>query len=347
MELRPVRNPPNPWATTEVEYLEGDAPGARLRVYEDHTKEILARNDSPDLGFRWSVNPYRGCFHACIYCYARPTHEYLSFGAGTDFERTIVVKPRAPELLREAFEKKAWAGELILFSGNTDCYQPLEASYRLTRACLEVCAEYKNPIGLITKAPLVERDIDVLERLAKVARLHVTVSIPFWDVEKARAMEPYVATPERRVHIIQKLAARGIPVGVNVAPVIPGLGDEEIGDVLAAARDAGATHAGCIVLRLPGPVKQVFEERLRERLPLRADKVLRRVREMRGGMLYDPRFGKRQTGEGPYAEAISRLFEETCRRLGFETSVARLAEPPPTTFERPGVPKGKIQLNLF
>jgi DNA repair photolyase len=347
MELRPVRNPPNPWATTDVEYLEGDEPGARLRVYEDHTKEILASNDSPDLGFRWSLNPYRGCFHACVYCYARPTHEYLSFGSGTDFDRKIVVKPRAPELLREALEKKSWAGELILFSGNTDCYQPLEASYRLTRACLEVCAEYKNPIGLITKAPLVERDIDVLERLAKVARLHVTVSIPFWDVEKARAMEPYVATPERRVHIIQKLAARGIPVGVNVAPVIPGLGDEEIGDVLAAARDAGATHAGCIVLRLPGPVKHVFEERLRERLPLRAEKVLRRVREMRGGMLYDPRFGKRQTGEGPYAEAISRLFEQTCRRLGFETSVARLADPPATTFERPAVPKGKVQLNLF
>src|SRR6201993_2381497 len=165
MLLRPVENPPNPWASTEVEYLDGDAPGARLTVLEDHTRQILSKNDSPDVGFSWSVNPYRGCFHACAYCYARPSHEYLGLGAGTDFERKITVKPNAPQLLREAFERPSWKGDLIAFSGVTDCYQPLEASYRLTRGCLEVCAEYRNPLGIITKSPLVERDVHVLARL--------------------------------------------------------------------------------------------------------------------------------------------------------------------------------------
>ena len=203
MLLRPVANPPNPFATTELEYLDGEPPGARLQVFEDHSRSILATNDSPDVGFKWSVNPYRGCFHACAYCYARPTHEYLSLGAGTDFDRKIVVKPHAAALLREAFEKPSWKGELVVFSGVTDCYQPLEASYALTRGCLEVCAEYKNPVGVITKSPLIERDIDVLTSLAEVADLSVTISIPFWDVDKARAIEPYVATPQRRMHTVE------------------------------------------------------------------------------------------------------------------------------------------------
>src|SRR5215469_9975366 len=197
--LRPVSNPPNPWLSSSVEYLD-EIPDARLEVYEDHSRSILAKNDSPDLGFTWSVNPYRGCFHACAYCYARPTHEYLSFGAGTDFERRIVVKPEAPALLREAFDRPSWKGELVVFSGVTDCYQPLEASYALTRGCLEVCAAYKNPAGIITKSPLIERDIDVLTDLARVARLTVTVSVPFGDPVQARAIEPFVATPERRLH---------------------------------------------------------------------------------------------------------------------------------------------------
>src|SRR5450631_1110172 len=167
----------------------------RLEVFVDSTRNILSKNDSPDVGFTWSVNPYRGCFHACAYCYARPTHEYLSFGAGTDFDRKIVVKPRAPELLRDTFERPSWRSDLVVFSGVTDCYQPLEASYRLTRGCLEVCALYKNPVAIITKSPLIERDIDVLVRLASVADLTVTISVPFWDVAKARAIEPYVATP--------------------------------------------------------------------------------------------------------------------------------------------------------
>ena len=210
---------------------------APLEVFEDHTRTILSRNDSPDVGFDWSVNPYRGCFHACAYCYARPSHEYLSFGAGTDFERKIVVKKHAPELLREAFDAPKWRGELVIFSGVTDCYQPLEASYRLTRGCLEVCAEYRNPAGIITKAPLIERDIDVLQELARVAHLSVMVSVPFWDEAKARAIEPFVTTPVRRMRTIERLARAGVRVGVMVAPIIPGLNDED--HRRGAARRAG------------------------------------------------------------------------------------------------------------
>jgi DNA repair photolyase len=346
--LRLVDNPPNPWLGAAVEYLPGEddeteAPIARLKVIEDRTRTIVAENDSPDLGFRWSLNPYRGCWHACSYCYARPRHELLGFGAGTDFERMIVVKPEAPALLREAFERPSWSGELVLFSGDTDCYQPLEASYRLTRACLEVCAEYRNPCAIITKAPLIERDVDVLIELAQVTDVGVTITVPFWDPAKAKAMEPYVATPQRRIKTIEALATAGIDVGVNVAPMIPGLGDEDIPLVLAAAAGAGATRAGFIFLRLPGPVADVFTRRLREALPLRADKVIARVREARGGKLYDARFGARQRGEGRYAEAARALFEATARRLGLRTGCP--ARSGAATFRRP--PKRGDQMRLF
>ena len=318
MKPIPLSNPPNPWASTDVVYLEG-APEVRLQVFEDHTRTILAKNDSPDVGFTWSVNPYRGCFHGCAYCYARPSHEYLGMGAGTDFDRKIVVKPEAPALLRRAFAKKSWRKETVVFSGVTDCYQPLEASYRLTRGCLEVCVEHGNPAGVITKSPLVERDVDVLTALTAAAAAHVTVSIPFWDAEKARAIEPAVATPQRRLHTIEKLARAGLSVGVNVAPIIPGLNDQDIPRVLAAAREAGAQSAGFVLLRLPGSVKDVFRERLRAALPLQAERVLHRIRETRGGELYDPRFGVRGRGEGNYALAIKTLFQATAARLGLAT----------------------------
>jgi DNA repair photolyase len=344
VQLRPVANPPNPYASSEIEYLDGENPGARLEVYEDHTRQILSKNDSPDVGFTWSVNPYRGCFHACAYCYARPSHEYLSFGAGSDFDRKIVVKPHAPELLREAFDKRTWRGETVVFSGVTDCYQPLEASYRLTRGCLEVCTEYKNPVGIITKSPLIERDVDVLVELSKVTSARVTISVPFWDPAKARAIEPYVATPLRRIHAIERLAKAGIAVGVNVAPIIPGLNDEEIGDILHAARAAGAAWAGRVLLRLPGPVKDVFEERVRAALPLRAEKILRRVKDTRGGKMYDARFGVRGVGEGPYADAIHALFEGTAKKLGFETREMGSEEEEPQTFARPERPGSQLEL---
>jgi DNA repair photolyase len=341
--LRPLANPPNPWATTDVEYLDGEAPLAELQVFEDHTKGILAHNDSPDVGFSWSVNPYRGCFHACSYCYARPSHEYLSFGAGTDFERKIVVKPHAPQLLREAFDEPKWKGELVVFSGVTDCYQPLEASYRLTRGCLEVCAEYRQPVGIISKAPLVERDIDVMQELTRSARFSIAVSCPFWDEKKARAIEPFVTTPARRIRTIELLAKAGIDVGVMVAPIIPGLNDEDMGEVLRAAAHAGATHAGMVLLRLPGPVADVFEQRLRAALPLRAERVLRRIRETRGGKLYDSRFAVRGRGEGPYAESIQALFEQTAQRFGLRTHrMGADLQEPASTFRRP-----RGQLALF
>lgn len=342
MELRPLSNPPNPWSSTEVEYFE-EVPPARLEVFLDHTRQILAQNDSPDIGFRFSVNPYRGCYHGCAYCYARPTHEYLSFGAGTDFERKIVVKPEAPALLREAFERPAWQGELVVFSGVTDCYQPLEASYRLTRRCLEVCAEYRNPVGIITKAPLIERDLDVLLELHQVTQVSVTVSVPIWDAAQARAIEPFVATPQRRIRTIEKLAGAGIPVGVNVAPLIPGLGDADMPKILAAAAAAGAQYAGTVFLRLPGSVSEVFETRLRQTLPLRAERILARVREARGGKLYNSQFGKRRVGEGQYADSTQNLFAATCARLGLNTGMQ--LEPAPTTFRRP--PKAGEQLALL
>jgi DNA repair photolyase len=336
--MRPIANPPNPWASAEVEYLEGSVPPAELVVYEDHTRSILSKNDSPDLSFDWSVNPYRGCYHGCAYCYARTTHEYLSFGAGTDFERKIVVKPAAPELLAEAFDARSWKGELVLFSGATDCYQPLEVSYRLTRACLEVCAAYRNPVAIVTKAPLIERDLDVLLELHRVTHLSISISVPFWDEENARAIEPYVATPRRRVKAIRALAEAGLDVGVNVAPVVPGLGDRDMARILEEARAAGARRACFSMMRLPGSVKATFEGALRSRLPLAADRVLHHVREVRGGGLDDSRFGARMSGEGPYAEALAALFRRLTAKLGYEERRPQ----GPTPFRRP-----TAQLSLF
>lgn len=343
MRPLPLANPKNPWAMTDVDYDDGEAPTQSLEIYQDQSRAILSKNDSPDLGFTYSVNPYRGCMHACAYCYARPTHEYLSFGAGTDFDRKIVIKKDAAKLLREAFDRKSWKGELVVFSGVTDCYQPLESTYRLTRACLEVCVEYKNPAHVVTKSPLVERDVDVLLALSKVASAGVSVSVPFWDEAKARAIEPFVTTPKRRVRIIERLAAAGVRVGVNVAPIVPGLSDEDMPAVLEAAAAAGATRAHYVLLRLPGPVKKVFEDRLRAALPLRAEKVLARLKEAHHGKLYDPTFGTRGVGEGPYAETIGALFRSTAARLGLEVTWKPEGETEPApTFARP-----TAQLRLF
>jgi DNA repair photolyase len=338
--IRPVSNPPNPWLSSGVAYLD-EVPDAKLEVYEDHTRRIIAHNDSPDVGFSYSVNPYRGCFHACSYCYARPTHEYLGLGAGTDFDRKITVKPKAPELLREAFEARSWKGDLLAFSGVTDCYQPLEAHYRLTRGCLEVCLEYRNPLGIITKSPLVERDIDLLVALSRVTDVGVSVSIPLFDATKARAVEPNVAPPTRRLRTIEALAKAGLDVGVNVAPLIPGLGDEDMVQILEAAATAGARRAGLIFLRLPGSVRAVFLERLHRDLPLREKRVIGRLRDARGGALNESRFGHRQHGVGPHASAIEALFQTTVRRLGLNAEERVRG---PTTFQRPSE---RRQLTLF
>lgn len=343
MKPQAIANPPNPWASSEVEYLE-EIPLAKVELYDDASQTILAKNDSPDVGFSYSVNPYRGCNHACAYCYARPSHEYLSWGAGTDFDTKIVVKRQAAALLRQQFDRPSWQGELVMFSGVTDCYQPTEATLRLTRSCLEVCAEYRNPVSIITKAPLVERDLDVLWQLHRDAHVHVMLSIPIWDQDMARAIEPGVATPKRRIKAIETLAKAGIPVGVMVAPIIPGVSDEGMAHVLEAARDAGATSAGYVLLRLPGSVKDVFEARVKQSLPLRAEKILHRVRETRGGKMYDSRFGVRGRGEGQYADAIELVFDSCVKRLGFNQGEQRYM-PKENTFKRP--PKVLPQMSLF
>ncbi len=341
MRPQAIANPPNPWASSEVEYLD-EIPLAKVELYDDASQTIVSKNDSPDIGFNYSVNPYRGCNHACAYCYARPSHEYLSWGAGTDFDTKIVVKREAARLLRAQFDRPSWKGELIMFSGVTDCYQPTEASLRLTRGCLEVCAAYRNPVAIVTKAPLIERDLDVLWQLHRDASVHVAISIPIWDPDLSRAIEPGVATPQRRIKTIERLAKAGIPVGVMVAPIIPGVSDEGMAHVLEAARDAGATSAGYVLLRLPGSVKDVFETRIRAALPLRAEKILHRVRETRGGKLYDATFGTRGRGEGQYADAIEQVFDSCVKRLGFGKE--RWAERP-ASFRRP--PRLEPQLALF
>ena len=249
-----------------------------------------------------------------------------------------MVKRNAAELLREAFEKKSWKGEHIVFSGITDCYQPLEAKLAITRSCLEVCVEYRNPAGFITKSPVIERDLDLLVELGRVAGCRVSVSIPFWDPDVARAIEPYVTTPARRMKIIETLAKAGVRVGVSVSPIVPGLNDEDIGDVLKAASNAGATHAFYVLLRLPGAVKEVFETSLRKNLPLRAEKVLRKLREAHGGKLYDSTFGTRGSGKGVYADTIAALFDRMARRHGLRTDemdqwqhAETFRRPPPKT----------------
>ncbi|MCA9629989.1 MAG: PA0069 family radical SAM protein [Myxococcales bacterium] len=347
MRPLPVHNPPNPFQGQEVEYLLEDgveAPTQGFQLYQDTSKTILSKNQSPDVGMRWSVNPYRGCYHGCAYCYARPSHQYLGFGAGSDFERRVVFKPRASDLLRAAFEAKSWRGEAVLFSGNTDCYQPIEASLRLTQACLRVCGEYRNPFHIITKAPLIERDIELLVDLAKETPCGVTISVPFWDPTVARCIEPGAATPQRRIRTIRRLAEAGLDVSVNVAPLIPGLADRDLVRILEACRAAGARRAGMILVRLPAEVKQVFVERLEQALPERVGKVLGRIREARGGQLNDSRFGARMRGEGHYAEMIWNLFRSTCARLGFEQGIEDPMTEATTTFRRPTDPGGQLRL---
>jgi DNA repair photolyase len=333
-----VSNPPNPWAEGHVEWF-GEPPEIELKVYEEQARSILTENESPDIPFRYSVNPYRGCYHGCAYCYARPTHEYLDFGAGTDFERRIVVKANAPSLLYDRLRDPEWAREPITFSGVTDCYQPLEQSYEVTRECLEVCAEIGNPVCVVTKGALVRRDIDVLERLGEKAPVRVYVSIPFADDEVGRAVEPHATLVSQRFETLGQLSEAGIPTGVAVAPIIPGLNDSSIPEILERAAKAGAEYAFHVLLRLPGSVEPVFIERLREEFPDRADRVLNALREMRGGELNVSEFGDRMVGQGPRWEIVASLFETHCKRLGIDESERAEVEPLDE--------QGKIQPSLF
>jgi len=316
-------------------------PDARveIEVHEDRSRSIVSENKSPDVGFRFSVNPYRGCQHACAYCYARPTHEYLGFGAGTDFERKLLVKKDAPALLAAHFQKPSWQGDLLAFSGVTDCYQPLEANRELTRGCLRVCLEFRNPVAVITKAALVLRDADLLAELAREARANVYLSIPFADPGVARALEPGAPPVDRRFETMARLADAGVPVGISIAPVIPGLNDSDAATLLARARDSGARSAFHILLRLPGSSEEVFLRRLRASLPDRASRVENRIREVREGRLDDPRFGHRQRGSGPYWAVIEQSFRLFSRKLGL--AAERGAPGPPTTFRRPPARTGQ------
>jgi DNA repair photolyase len=314
--VRAASNPPNPWHTVHAAWL-GEQPTAQLEVFEEKARSIIAENDSPDVGFRFSINPYRGCFHACSYCYARPTHQYLDWGAGTDFERKIVAKVNAPELLRRELARSSWKGDTIVFSGVTDCYQPLEAVYKLTRRCLEVCLEHRNPVGIVTKGALVRRDAELLGELDRRAAARVFLSIPFADDATARAVEPNAAPPSARFETLAALTRAGVPTGVGLAPVIPGLNDSDIPKILSRARAAGADRAFLTLLRLPAETLPVFEERLQESFPLRAHKILHAIEEVRGGRRNDSRFGSRMHGAGPRWESIERVFAVETRRLGF------------------------------
>lgn len=334
MEPRRIWNPPNPYLTEHRELL-GEPPVAALEVYADHAQSILSKNDSPDIGFRWSVNPYRGCAHACGYCYARPTHEYFGLGAGTDFERKIFVKPRAPQLLAQAFRRRSWRGERVVFSGVTDCYQPLEAAWTLTRGCLEVCRDFHNPVAVITKSALIRRDIDVLAELSRTAGASVAISIAFVDEQIARLMDPGAPSPRRRFETMRLLADAGIDVGIGVAPIIPGLNDSDIPALLREAKRCGARFAFKTLLRLPGSVKAVFFHRLHEALPLRAAKIEHRLRETRDGALSDSRFGHRHHGSGAYWDVIDQQWDLWTRKLGFNQE--DVASPTPSTFRRPPV----------
>jgi len=315
MRLRVIDNPPNPYASQHAEWLE-PPPLARLEVYEEASGSILSRNDSPDLPFRWSVNPYRGCQHACAYCYARPYHEYLGYGAGTDFDTRLVVKRNAAQLLGAEFRKPKWTRELVNFSGVTDCYQPIEAAFGITRQCLEVCLAFQNPVAVVTKGYLVVRDVDLLARIHEEAEASVYISIPFADAEIAKLIEPQAPPPARRFEAIRRLHSAGVRVGVFVAPVIPGLNDSDIPSILEQAAAAGAQSAGFTALRLPGSVESVFLGRLREALPFRAERVISRVRDIRTGRMSESNFGDRMRGEGPYWEAIRSLFTMSRERFG-------------------------------
>jgi DNA repair photolyase len=317
--------------------IDPDGPAPQTQFYRDHSQSIIATNDSPDVGFTHSINPYRGCEHGCSYCYARPFHEYLGYSAGLDFETKIMVKPDAPELLRQELMKRSWKPVTVALSGVTDCYQPIERRLQLTRRCLQVLHEFRNPAGIITKNQLVARDVDILAEMASYGAASVCLSIPTLDGELARKMEPRATQPSGRLAAMEKLAKAGVPVGVMVAPVIPGLTDHEVPAILQAVHDAGGRFAGYTILRLPLAVAEVFSAWLEQHFPERKEKVLNRLRSVRGGKLNEPRFGKRMRGQGIWSKLFHDVFALQRERLG-------LCSPPELStehFRRPG------ERNLF
>jgi DNA repair photolyase len=338
-----AENPANRFETLhyepDPESLDRDDPAPATLLLRDTTRSIIAYNDSPDVGFSASINPYRGCEHGCAYCYARPTHEYLGFSAGLDFETKILVKEDAPELLRRELSSPRWKPQVVAMSGVTDAYQPAERRLKITRRCLEVLAEFRNPVCIVTKNHLVTRDVDLLGELASHQAAAVYVSVTTLDAKLQRALEPRASHPSARLSAIETLNKAGIPAGAMLAPIIPTLNDHEIPAILSAAAQAGACGAGYVMLRLPFAVAGLFEQWLERHVPTQKDKVLGRIRQVRGGKLNDPRFGERMSGEGIIAEQIEALFEMGCRRAGIPDSKAELST---AAFRRPGGTQGLL-----
>jgi DNA repair photolyase len=320
-----AENPPNRFDRLHVDVdpadlePELDARGELsipTEYFRDATRTIISHNDSPDIPFSSSLNPYRGCEHGCIYCYARPYHEYLGLSSGLDFETRIFVKTDAPALLREELMRKSWKPTTLALSGVTDCYQPVERSLQITRGCLQVLAEFGNPVGVITKNALVTRDIDILKEMAAVQAADVSLSVTTLDEDLRRLMEPRGSTADKRLDAIARLNDAGIPAGVSVAPIIPGLNDHEIPKILARAKEAGAQWAGYVMLRLPYAVAPLFEAWLGRHFPDRQKKVLNHIRDMRDGKLNDPNFGSRMRGSGPFADLVGEVFTKARAHVG-------------------------------
>ena len=337
-------NPPNRFERLAylpiIESPDDQPHDIKTQYLKDASRSLITFNDSPDVGFDASINPYRGCEHGCIYCYARPYHEFLGFSAGLDFETKILVKEHAPELLREELGSPKWRPKVLAISGVTDAYQPVERRLGLTRRCLEVLAEFRNPVVIVTKNHLVTRDVDLLKEMAAFNAAAVCVSVTTLDSELARVMEPRTSTPGNRLEAIRVLSDAGIPVRLLAAPIIPGLTDHEIPSIIQAGADAGARYAGYVVVRLPHGVGGLFEGWLQEHFPDRKKKVLNRIRDIRGGKLNDPNFGTRMRGEGAFAEQINSMFTIACRRSGLGFSAPELST---NAFRRPS----DAQLNLF
>ena len=295
---------------------EADLRQVKTEFIADTSKSALSKNNSPDIPFTYSLNPYRGCEHGCIYCYARPSHEFLGYSAGLDFETRIVVKYDIAKMLAKTFQKKSWKPETIMLSGNTDCYQPAERKLKLTRSSLEVMSWYRNPVAILTKNYLVTRDLDILEEMAAMNLVKVSLSITSLKPEIISKMEPRTSHPMRRLEAVDKLASRGIPVGIMVAPVVPGLTDEEMPEIMKAAADCGAQWAHYVMLRLPGAVKGLFLNWLEEELPDRKQRIINRLRDLRGDDLTDKKFGRRMRGTGRWADIINQLHKHTVKQLG-------------------------------
>ena len=315
----------NPVNRFEGHYLEYDEDlpdderaNPETQLFKDDTKNIISYNQSPDISFDAAVNPYRGCEHGCIYCYARPFHEYLGFSSGLDFETKIMVKYDAPELLRKQFRSPKWEPQDVALSGITDVYQPIERKLEITRKCLEVFVEFRNPVGIITKNHLVTRDIDLLKELAAYHCVKVNLSITTLDKSLSQKMEPRTSVPARRLKAVEELAKAGIPVGVMVAPIVPGITDHEVASILRDAANAGAESAGYIILRLPYKVKDLFSDWLEQHFPDRKEKVMNRIKDIRGGAITNSEFGKRMRGEGNFFQQIEETFAIHARKHGLD-----------------------------